>query len=251
MAPADITHNLLNFYDFLGFEQHVRQIRERRGAKMPDLWYQRPAYYMGNVAPDKILGPGPVVIPKFVQKPDYECEIAMRVEKEGRLKTLAEAIGFIRKNCSFTLCNDWSARDFQKLDMELGLGVSHSKSIIGTSFGPAWVHASEFSFDAEGVPNIPVRLKVNEELRCETNYNTVYWSFPKILFFLAGENIAVFPGDVIGSGTVGSGCIAEFAAKIIDGKEVEKARYPWLKEGDEVTLIAGKIGTLTNTVVMK
>lgn len=236
------------FYDFLGFEQHVRQIRDRRGATVPDIWYKRPAYYLGSVARDKILGPGTVVIPRFVEKPDYECEIALIIGKKGRPKSKAEARAFIQSNCFFTLCNDWSARDYQKLDMELGLGVSHSKSIIGTSFGPALVHASQFRFNPEGAPDIPICLTVNGEPRAETNYQTVYWNFAKILAFLGGENISVFPGDVLGSGTIGSGSIAEFAAKVIEGQEVEPAKYPWLKNGDEVTLTAEGIGSLTNKV---
>lgn len=236
------------FYDFLGFEKHVRQIRDRRGAKMPELWYKRPAYYVGSVSPDKIFGAGPITIPSFVQKPDYEFEIALVIGKEGKFTDEKEAAEFIRKNCFFALCNDWSARDFQKLDMELGLGVSHSKTIIGTSFGPKIVPASQFQFNAEGVPDIALKLTVNGQVRCESNYNTVYWSFPKILAFLGRENIGVWPGDIIGSGTVGSGCIAEFAAKIVDGQELKPAKYPWLKDGDEIILEAEGIGSLTNTI---
>lgn len=237
------------FYDFLGFEQHVRQIRDKQGVKVPELWYQRPAYYVGSVSPDKIFGEGPVTIPSFVQKPDYEFEIALVIGKEGKFSSQKEAAAFIQKHCHFTILNDWSARDFQKLDMEMGMSVAHSKSIIGNSFGPALVPASEFLFDAEGVPDIPMELKVNGEIRCRSNYNTVYWSFPKILAFLGRENIGVFPGDILGSGTVGNGCIAEFAAKVVGGKEVEPAKYPWLKNGDEITMTAGGIGSLTSKIL--
>lgn len=236
------------FYDFLGFEKHVRQIREKRGATVPEIWYKRPAYYLGNVAPDKIFGPGEVCIPSFVKKPDYEFELALFVTKEGRPKTMEEATQFIQQHCSFTILNDWSARDFQQLDMSMGLSVSHSKSIIGNSFGPVLVHASQFRFDTKGLPDIAMQLKVNGDIRCESNYNTVYWSFSKILVFLGQENIGVFHGDILGSGTVGNGCIAEFAAKVLDGKEVEPAKYPWLKDGDVIEMTAEGIGTLRNVV---
>ena len=238
------------FYDFLGFEQHVRQIRERRGAVIPEIWYQRPAYYVGSVAPDKLFGPGPVTFPRFVEKPDYECELALIVGAPGRFTDEARAAQFIQAHGFFTLCNDWSARDYQKLDMELGLGVSHSKSIVGTSLGPCLVHASRFRFDAAGNPDIPVRLVVNGTTRAEANYQSVHWGFAKILAFLGRENIGVFPGDILGSGTIGNGCIAEFGPKMMDGKEVEPARLPWLRSGDEVTLSAEGIGSLTAKVLV-
>ncbi len=240
--------NPRTLYDFLGFEQHIRQIRDRRGAKVPDLWYQRPGYYVGITSPDKMFGPGEVCIPRFVEKPDYEFEIALVVGKVAKPMTVAEASDFIQKHCRFTIFNDWSARDFQKIDMTMGLSVSHSKSIIGNSFGPVLVPASAFSFNAEGIPDIPLTLTVNGTVRTKSNYNTVYWSFPKILAFLGRENISVFPGDIIGSGTVGSGCIAEFAAKVVDDKEVEPAKYSWLKEGDLIEMDAEGIGTLTSQV---
>ncbi|MBI2346233.1 MAG: fumarylacetoacetate hydrolase family protein [Deltaproteobacteria bacterium] len=236
------------FYDFLGFEQHVRQIRARRGTTVPELWYKRPAYYIGSVAPDKLFGPGAVTIPNFVEKSDYECELALVIGKAGQFTVAAEAAKFIQQHCFFTLCNDWSARDYQKLDMELGLGVSHSKTIIGTSFGPALVHASQFRFNADGCPDLTLQVVVNGMARGEANYQSAYWDFAKILAFLGREKIGVFPGDIIGSGTIGNGCIAEFAAKVVDGKEVEPARFPWLQSGDKVTLTADGIGTLANTV---
>ncbi len=236
------------FYDFLGFEKHVRQIREKRGAVVPELWYKRPAYYVGSVAPDKLFGEGEVIFPRFVEKPDYECEVALVIGRPGRFLEVAEAAQFIRDHCFFTLLNDWSARDYQKLDMDLGLGVSHSKSIAGTSFGPCLVHASRYQFDAQGNPDIRIRLVVNGEVRSEANYQSVTWGFAKILAFLGQENICVFTGDILGSGTIGSGCIAEFGPKLVDGKEVEPAKLPWLKSGDTVTLEADKIGQLTSQV---
>ena len=77
-----------------------------------------------------------------------------------------DAVRFIREHCFYTVCNDWSMRDYQKMDSELGISVAHSKSIVGTSFGPCLVHASQFTYDAEGRPDIPMRLEVNDEVRC-------------------------------------------------------------------------------------
>lgn len=236
------------FYDFLGFEKHVRQVRARRGAVVPKLWYERPAYYMGCVSPDKIFGSGEVKIPAFVKQPDYEFEIALMLDEPICTKDEKEAAEFIRKHGQYTICNDWSMRDYQKMDMELGISVAHSKSIVGTSFGPRWVAASEFKYDVEGRPDIRMRSTVNGEARCDSNAQTAYWSFPKILAFLGRENMTIFPGTALGSGTVGDGCIAEFAAKMENGKEIEPAQYPWLQNGDVIALSSDGIGTLTNTV---
>lgn len=245
-VPVTDPHML---YDFLGFEKHVAQVRARRGAAVPPLWYERPAYYVGTVAPDKTWGPDETIeIPAFVTKPDYEFELAVVIGREISCVDEDRAVEFLQNYCFFTIYNDWSARDYQQLDMQLGISVVHSKSIIGNSFGPVLVHGSCFTFDANGCPDIPMRLTVNGVARCESNCNTAYWSFAKILTFLGREGIRLYPGDIIGSGTVGDGCIAEFAAKMDGDREVEPARYPWLKTGDRIIMEAGGIGTLTNAV---
>lgn len=104
-------------------------------------------------------------------------------------------------------------------------------------------------------------LKVNGKTRVSTNYNTIYhcrtgsnsrsaWSFPRILAWLGGMNIRVEPGYLIGSGTVGNGCIAEFAAHMdaVTGAVVAPAEYDWLGDGDVITMEAVGLGTLENTV---
>lgn len=238
------------FYDFLGFEKHVKQVRERRGTTVPEIWYKRPAYYIGSIAPKKTFGPNSLVtVPSFVEKADYEFEIALVVGRDARLMDEASAWDFIRKYCFFTILNDWSARDYQKFDMELGISVAHSKSLIGNSIGPALVHASSFDYDARGLPNIGMRLIVNDECRCQSNYNTVYWDFAKILTFLGRDGIGVCVGDILGSGTVGDGCIAEFAARVDeDGNVIDPAKYKWLSDGDTVELSVEGIGQLINRV---
>lgn len=239
---------ITQFYDFLGFEKHVRQVRERRGAVVPPLWYERPAYYMGCVSPEKIFGNGEVKIPAFVTQPDYEFEIALMLNASICTTDEHEAAEFIRAHGFYTICNDWSMRDYQRKDMELGISVAHSKSIVGTSFGPAWIAAAAFTHDAQGRPDIRMRATVNGDARCDGNAQTAYWSFPKILAFLGREHMTITPGIALGSGTVGDGCIAEFAAKMENGVEVEPAKYPWLQNGDVIALTADGIGTLTNTV---
>lgn len=247
--------------DFLGFEKHVMQIRDKRGAQIWPGWYDHAAYYIVDLPPEKVFGHGEeVTIPACVKAPDYEFEIACFVDKTALITNEAEAMKFFREHCHLTIMNDWSARDIQKKDIE-GLGPNNSKSVIGKSFGPKLVQASKFDMDENGVLNMEMVLTVSGEERNRTNYNTLYhthptsgkrqaWSFPRIFVWLGQQNITLHAGYVIGSGTVGSGCIAEFMAKVDpkSGQELQPAKYPWLKEGDTVTMEVQGIGILENKV---
>ncbi len=247
--------------DFLGFETHVKQIRDRRGAVMPPLWYDHASYYIIDLPPQKLFATGEeVAIPKFIKAPDYEFEVGCLVTKSALLTTPEAALSFFKENCYLTILNDWSARDIQMIDMQ-GLGPANSKFIVGKSVGPELVPASEFAMDENGVMDLKMVLRVNGEERSSTNYNTIYhthpntqakqaWSFPRIFTFLGKQNIALEAGYLIGSGTVGNGCIAEFAAKMdpATNKEIEPAKYPWLQDGDTVSMEIEKIGVLENKV---
>lgn len=247
--------------DFLGFEEHVRQIREKRGTNIWPGWYDHAAYYVNDLPPEKLYGHNhEVTIPAYVSAPDYELELACFVIEPGLIKSFEQALDFFRNSCLLTILNDWSARDIQLKDM-LGLGPAHSKSIIGKSIGPKFISGSELTLDEDGVFDLAMKIKVNGKERLSSNYNSIYyqhpetakrqaWSFPKLMHFLGQANIALQPGYVLGSGTVGSGCIAEFMAKIdpATGKEVEPARYPWLKDGDTIQFEVEKLGLLENKV---
>jgi fumarylacetoacetate (FAA) hydrolase len=247
--------------DFLGFEKHLVQIRAKRGAQIWPAWYQHAAYYAVDLAPEKLYGPGDEVpLPAFVKAPDYEFEIGCIVGKSALLTSQQDALKFFKENCWLTILNDWSARDVQMVDMQ-GLGPTNSKFILGKSIGPKIVSASQFVMDENGVLDMEMILKVNGEERNRSNYNTLYhtnpatgtkgaWSFPRIMAFLGQQNIMVHEGYLLGSGTIGSGCIAEFSAKLnpANGEVLEPAVYPWLKDGDIVTLEAAGIGVLENKV---
>jgi 2-keto-4-pentenoate hydratase/2-oxohepta-3-ene-1,7-dioic acid hydratase in catechol pathway len=247
--------------DFLGFEKHVIQIRDKRGTQIWPGWYDHASYYIVDLPPEKVFGPGEeVTIPSCVKAADYEFEIACMINESALLTTEKEAIDFFKNKCSLTILNDWSARDIQLKDIQ-GLGVSNSKSIIGKTFGPKIVPVSEFKMDENGVLDMELILTVNGEERNRTNYNTLYhehpttkqraaWSFPRIMAWLGQQNIWVHPGYILGSGTVGSGCIAEFTAKRdqATGEELSAAKYPWLKDGDVVRMEAQGIGVLESKV---
>ena len=183
--------------------------------------------------------------------------------KSAILRTKEEALQFFKDHCYLTILNDWSARDVQKIDMQ-GLGPTNSKFIIGNSIGPKLVPAKELKMDENGVLDMKMVLKVNGEERSSTNYNTLYhthpqsgakqaWSFPRIMAWLGAQNIGLEAGYLMGSGTVGNGCIAEFAAKMDPetGKEIAPAKYAWLKDGDSISMDVEGIGCLENKVKIK
>lgn len=246
--------------DALGFEKHMRQIRERRGEGVPRAWYARPYMYGLRLERSKIVGTGDVItVPHFVSKPDYEFEIAAFFRESIKTTNLSEAIAFVKANMFFTILNDMSARDLQAEDMQLPLWVGPSKGVIPKSFGPRWVHASKIPLDENGVPKMRMRLRVNNELRCDSCFQTIYfneggqearsWGFAEIIAWFGAQNQGFEQGDLLGSGTVGNGSIAEFAPKIgADGKVLEPAKYPWLKDGDVVRMEAEHIGVLENKI---
>lgn len=249
--------------DFLGFEKHIVQIRDKRGAQVWPGWYDHGAYYIADLPPEKVFGTGEdITIPACVKAADYEFEIACLVTKSALISDEKEALKFFKENCYLTIMNDWSARDIQKRDLE-GLGPANSKSIIGKSFGPKLVRASEFKMDDNGVMDFEMILKVNGEERSRSNYTSLYhkhpttqkqgaWSFPRIIAWLGQQNISVHPGYILGSGTVGNGCIAEFSAKIdpATGETLQPAKYSWLSDGDVVRMEVEHIGVLENKVLV-
>jgi len=250
--------------DFLGFETHVKQIREKRGTSIWPEWYDHGSYYIVDIQAEKLFGPGDeVIVPQFVLAADYEFEIGCYVTQPALLKNENDALKFFKDHCYLTILNDWSARDVQKKDMQ-GLGPTNSKFIIGNSIGPKLVPAKNFKMDENGVLDMEMTLKFNGQERARSNYKSLYhthpktsakaaWSFPRIMTWLGQQNIGLEPGYLIGSGTVGNGCIAEFSAKLDPqtNKELEPAKYSWLKDGDVVTLEAEGIGVLENTVRVK
>jgi fumarylacetoacetate (FAA) hydrolase len=202
--------------DFYAFEQHVRTARAARGLEVPAEWYEQPVFYFSN--PNAIYGPeDEIPYPEGTEELDYELEVAVVIGAEG-------AVG------GFTVMNDWSARDLQRREMKVGLGPAKGKD-FATSLGPVLVTPDEFDGrEAEMV------ARVNGEERSRGNLRDLYHPWERILEH-AARNTRLCPGDVIGSGTVGTGCILELG----DGR--------WLRPGDVVELEVEGLGTLKNTVI--
>jgi fumarylacetoacetate (FAA) hydrolase len=202
--------------DFLSFEAHVRDARRHRGESVPPEWYEVPVFYFSN--PAAVFGPDDdIPCPKRSAKLDYELEIAAVVGAGGTL-------------AGFTIMNDWSARDLQMQEMRVGLGPAKGKD-FATSLGPFVVSVDEF----DGAAATMV-ARVNGEERSRGELADMHRSWEAVLAH-AAENTRLRPGDVIGSGTVGSGCILEHG----DGR--------WLRSGDVVELEVDGLGVLRNRVV--
>jgi len=201
--------------DFYAFEQHVRTARASRGLEVPAEWYEAPVFYFSN--PAAIYGPeDEVPYPEGTAELDYELEVAAVIGAEGRIG-------------GFTVMNDWSARDLQRQEMAVGLGPAKGKD-FATSLGPLLVTPDEL-----GDLRLEMVARVNGEERSRGNLGDLHYSWDAIVAH-AARNTALRPGDVLGSGTVGTGCILEHG----DGR--------WLRPGDVVELEVEGIGVLRNRV---
>jgi fumarylacetoacetate (FAA) hydrolase len=202
--------------DFFAFEQHVATARANRGSEVPKEWYEFPVFYFTN--PAAVYGPDDdIPYPEGTSELDYELEIAA-------------VIGHDQEIAGFTVMNDWSARDIQRKESRVGLGPAKGKD-FATSMGPVLVTLDEF----DGT-SARMTARVNGEQRSLGNLADIYYSWQQILA-QAARNTRLYPGDVIGSGTVGTGCILEHN----DGR--------WLSRGDLVELEIEGIGVLRNRVV--
>ena len=150
---------------------------------------------------------------------DYELELAAVIGAGGGIE-------------GFTIMNDWSARDLQAREMAVGLGPAKGKD-FATSLGPALVSPDELPAGLD----LRATARVNGETRTDTRTGAMHWSWDELLAAAARNTRGLRPGDVIGSGTVGGGCILEHG----DGR--------WLQPGDEVELEIEGIGVLRNRVV--
>ncbi len=201
--------------DFYAFEEHVKTARASRGLEVPPEWYEQPVFYFSN--PAAIYGPeDEIPYPDGTEELDYELEVAALIGARGEI-------------AGFTIMNDWSARDLQRAEMRVGLGPAKGKD-FATSLGPVVVTP-----DALDDLRLEMTARVNGEERSRGNLADMYHSWEAIVAH-AARNTELRPGDVLGSGTVGTGCILEHG----DGR--------WLEPGDVVELEVEEIGVLRNRI---
>ena len=235
LSPIPVPPSVRDFY---AFEQHVRTARQRRGLEMEPDWYELPVFYFTN--PAAVVGPGDeVAVPPGSQQLDFELEVAAVVGRGGSDLKPGEAEGHI---AGYTVMNDWSARDLQRREMKLSLGPAKGKD-FATSIGPYLVTPDELEpFRKDRAYDLAMTASVNGTPYSRASMADLYWSFGEMLAY-ASRGTRLVPGDVIGSGTCGTGCILELS--LVHGEEA----YPWLKPGDEVVLEVERLGRLPNRVV--
>jgi len=221
--------------DFYAFEDHVKAARARRGLPMPQEWYDFPAFYYSN--PHVIYGPDEEVpYPSYTKNLDYELEIACVIGRGGIDIPEAEAEAHI---AGYTIMNDWSARDVQVGEMKIGLGPAKAKD-FATSIGPWLVTPDELQDRRRGLGKFDLKMtaKVNGKQLSQGNMASMYWTFPQMIA-RASQSVQLHPGEIFGSGTVGTGSLLEL------GLETHR----WLKPGDLVELEVERLGVLRNKIV--
>jgi fumarylacetoacetate (FAA) hydrolase len=234
--------------DGYAFRQHVAAARRNRKVDMIAEFDQYPIFYFTNH--HSIKGPGEVAcMPDHFEKLDFELEAAIVIGKHGRNIRAEEADAYI---AGLMIMNDLSARRLQMEEMLLNLGPAKGKD-FATTIGPWLVtldELEEFEVAAkEGhvgkAWNLKMTCKVNGVQVSEGNLADMDWTFAEIIE-RASYGVDLYPGDVIGSGTVGTGCFLELngTGKLNDPNYAEQ----WLQAGDVVEMGIDQLGTLSNTI---
>jgi fumarylacetoacetate (FAA) hydrolase len=222
--------------DFYAFEQHVATCRRHRGLDMVPQWYEVPVFYFSN--PAGVIGnEAEVWAPRGSEALDYELELACVIGRGAC--DLPDDDRALEVVAGFTIMNDWSARDLQRVEMAVGLGPSKGKD-FATSLGPELVTFDELADRyRDGRLHLEMTATRNGRLLSKGDSGTMYWTWPRLLAH-ASRDATLRPGDVIGSGTVGTGCILELTPERAGG---------WLRPGDVIELSIERLGTLRNRVI--
>lgn len=236
--------------DAYAFRQHVAAARKNRGVEMIPEFDQFPIFYLTNH--NAIYGPGDIdVMPDHLHKLDFELELAIVIGKAGRNIPADKADEHI---AGYMIMNDLSARLLQMEEMKLNLGPAKGKDFC-TVIGPWLVTKDELEqyrvppVEGHTGNNFDLTMKcwVNGKQVSEGSAATMDWSFAEIIE-RASYGVDLLPGDVIGSGTVGTGCFLELNGT---GKRLDPNYEPqWLENGDEVVMEITGLGRLENRIVL-
>jgi fumarylacetoacetate (FAA) hydrolase len=235
--------------DAYAFRQHVATARRNRKVEMLAEFDQYPVFYFTNH--NSIIGPGKIIcMPDHFKKLDFELEIAIVICKPGKNIKASEADEYIG---GYMIMNDLSARTLQTEEMKLNLGPAKGKD-FATATGP-WLVTPDELEEFKILPkenhvgnayNLKMTCNVNGIQVSEGNFADMDWTFAEIIE-RASYGVQLFPGDLIGSGTVGTGCFLELngTGKLNDPNYQEQ----WLQEGDEIEMEIQGLGKLKNTIV--
>ena len=223
--------------DFYAFERHVASMWHRRGGEVPEAWYRLPVFYLSNTS--EIRGPDePVWAPRGSVELDYEIEVAALVDRPVRdvaAEHAEDAIG------GFMIFNDWSARDLQRDETTVRLGPAKGKD-FASSLGPWLVTPDELRDARSGSGyDLAMAAEVNGTETSRGTWSDVHFSFGEMLA-RASADVRVRAGELIGSGTVGGGCLLEI-------REETLGRF--LEPGDEVVLRIERLGALRTPITAR
>ncbi len=225
LKPID---EISTYRDFYAHEKHVKTGFAKRNEKIPEAWYEFPVYYKGPTS--GFIGPYDEILwPSYSNKLDYELELAIIIGKSGKNIEEEKANEHI---FGLTILNDISARDIQKKEMSVRLGPSKGKDFCSV-IGPLIQTLDDFSYQ---IPNLLMTAKVNGEEWSRGYSGDAHFTFNQMIAH-ASQDEWILPGDLMGSGTVGTGC----------GLELDK----WIQPGDLVELEIENIGKLINKVGSK
>ena len=223
------------FRDFYAFEQHVKTARAKRGQDMIPQWYEIPVFYFSNTG--SLTGHmEPVKKPAPTKELDFELEVGCIIGKQVRDvggDAAEEAI------FGYLVLNDLSARDLQRQEMKCMLGPAKGKD-FATAIGPWVVTKDELADKRVGAGRYDLTMiaRKNGKQISRGNFKDITHDFTKMIE-RASRDVTLFPGDLIGSGTVGTGCILELGPETTDG---------WLEPGDTVELEVDRLGVLTTPI---
>jgi fumarylacetoacetate (FAA) hydrolase len=222
--------------DFMAYEQHVKAAARNRGADVSEAWYRFPVFYFSS--PLCIIGPDePMPYPSASNRLDFEFELACVIGREGSDIEARDGMDYI---AGFTILNDWSARDLQRDESQIGLGPAKGKD-FRTSLGPVVVTTDEMApYIKDQRLHVRMLGRINGEVWSEADGGDMYHGFGDFVE-RASRDSRIVPGDVLGTGTCGTGCLVELIGSKVPGRR-------WLEPGDLVELEVEGLGVLRNPV---
>ncbi len=246
LAPVPDPTSLRDGY---AFRQHVATARRNRGVDMIPEFDQYPIFYFGNH--NTVFGPGNVKVEDdHLKGCDFELECAIVIGKKGKNISASKADDYV---AGYMIMNDLSARVLQMEEMKLNLGPAKGKD-FATTIGPWLVTPDELEKYKVKTKfgnkfNLEMTARHNGKKISSGNVNQMDWTFAEIIE-RASYGVTLYPGDVIGSGTVGTGCYLELNGTwAIEAKEKGQAHKPiWLDDGDEIELEITGLGVLKNRI---
>jgi len=236
-----------SFRDAYAFRQHVSTSRKNRGVEMISEFDEFPVFYFSNHNAMFADGQNIELMPDHFERLDYELEFAIIIGKGGKNILSKYADNYI---AGFCILNDLSARSLQMEEMRLNLGPSKGKDFANV-IGPYLVTPNELESKSIDTPfgkkyDLKMSCYVNGELLSRGNAKDMNWTFAEIIE-RASYGAELFPGDIIGSGTVGTGCLLE-----LNGTEKRKNtdhKDRWIKENDEIEMQIEGLGKITNKII--